>query len=244
MNIPRIALLLALLAAPTLRAQAPCDCLDQADLKKRMALVTEAMMAFTREFQVLYATPYTPKIRKDLADRVDAAMTKVSLTQGLRVFASGGTDELCQIHVLRAPTNCMAEGIRRHEQVHQKACEKTRNRVVPLIAGGKAKDRFDAMGVTMAYYIQEELEGYSVEMQFLQSELQRLQLICKPAVIPGRDYSSRPTQMDHGSPAPNDAPGASTAPPPVKGPRPLKGPAPIKAPPMPKPAPMPRPSDG
>lgn len=241
MKIPRIALILALLAAPMLQAQAACDCLDQADLKKRIALVGEAMKAYGREFQKLSMTPYTSKIRKDLQNRVNESMSVVSRTQGLRVYASGGTDNLCQIHVLQAPTPCMAEGIRRHELVHQKACEMVRGKVAAQILSGKATDRFDALNVTMATYIQEEIEGYSAELQFLQSELQRLQRICKPMPTPGggRDYSSRPPQTEHDSSAPNNAPGAVMAPPPVKGPKPLKAPAPIKAPPMPKPAPLP-----
>lgn len=245
MKFTRIALIAGLLAAPALRAQSACDCLDQADIKKRIALVTEAMMAFSREFQKLYMTPYTPKLRKELEDRVNASMTKVSLTQGLRVFASGGTDNLCMIHVLQAPTPCMAEGIRVHERIHQKACEKVRSMVAPLIVAGKAQDRFDAQGVTMAYYIQEEVEGYTAEIQYLQSELQRLQRICKPVPTPGgRSYTSGSSQAGPDSPAQPGDRDAVQPPSPMKGPKPLKAPAPIKAAPMPKPAPMPRPSGG
>ena len=86
---------------------------------------------------------------------------------------------------------------------------------------------------------QEEIEGYQAEMQFLQSEFQRLQRICKPVPTSGgggeRDYSSRPAQTDHDSHAPNNAPGHAITPPPAKGLRPLKAPAPTKAPPMPRP---------
>lgn len=242
MNSPRIALILALFAAPLLRAQTRCDCLDQADLKKRIALVDVAMRSYGLEFQKLYMTPYTPKLRRELEDRVNDSMSVVSRTQGLRVYASGGTDNLCQIHILQAPTPCLAEGIRQHELVHQKACEKVRGRVAAAILTGQASDRFDALHVTMATYIQEEIEGYAAELMYLQAELQRLQRICQPVPTPtggGRDYSSSPPPMNPGPKAPNAAPGDVMKPPPMPKPAPMPRPAP-----MPKPAPMPRPAGG
>lgn len=130
---------------------------------------------------------------------------------------------------MNAPTKCLEEAIRAHEQVHQDACRDSYDKH-HIIFRRKAMDRFEAMGMTMAGYIMEEVTGYQAELKFLRKELARLEPICQP---PGRDYSSRgyAPDEDHGtspSPAPtpsrNDDP---TKPKPLAKPKPLPTPKPI-----------------
>jgi hypothetical protein len=218
---PRLArLALLLLALPALRAQAPCDCIDQADIKKRIRLATEAMNGYAQEMQKWIISPYTPKDRETLQARVEAHMVAKAGIKGLHPSASGGTNNLCWVEI-KAPTKCLEEAIRRHEMVHQQACEKVRSRALKKILAGQASDRFEAVGATMMDYINEEIAGYMAEVEFLQSELRRLQNDCNPPPPPpgGRDYSARST-------------GGGTPPPPNQ-PK-LR---PYGAPPLPKPKP-------
>jgi hypothetical protein len=84
----------------------------------------------------------------------------------------------------------------------------------------------------MMEYMNEEIAGYMAELEFLQSELRRLQNECNTPPPPGgRDYSARP--------APGGAPPPAGGPAPVPKPKPYGAPPPVKAPPMPKPPPSP-----
>ena len=217
-----LALAALLLAAPVLRAQAPCDCIDQADIKKRLKLATEAMNGYVSEMQKWLISPYTAKDRDVLQARVEAYMVSHAGIKGLHPAASGGTNNLCFVTV-KAPTKCLEEAIRRHENVHEQACEKVRARALKKILSGQASDRFEAVGATMMDYINEEIAGYMAEVEFLQSELRRLQNDCNPPPPPpgGRDYSARPS-------------GGGTPPPPPPNQPKLR---PYGAPPLPKPKP-------
>lgn len=228
---PRLVLLALLLAAPALRAQAHCDCIDQADIKKRIRLATEAINGYAAEMQKWMISPYTAKDRVVLQTRVEAYMVAHAGVKGLHPAASGGTSNLCFIDI-KAPTKCLEEAVRRHEVVHQLACEKVRSKAIKKILTGEASDRFEAVGATMMEYMNEEIAGYMAELEFLQSELRRLQNECNTPPPPGgRDYSARP--------APGGAPPPAGGPAPVPKPKPYGAPPPVKAPPMPKPPPSP-----
>ncbi len=220
----RLAILALLLALPPLRAQAFCDCIDQADIKKRIKLATAAMNGYAAEIPKWMISPYTAKDRDVLQGRVEAYMVAHAGVKGLHPAASGGTNNLCFVSIT-APTKCLEEAIRRHENVHQQACEKVRTQALKKILAGKAADRFEAVGATMMDYINEEIAGYMAEVEFLQSELRRLQAECNQPPPPppgGRDYS-----------APRTSNGVTPPPPSPNQPK-LK---PYGAPPLPKPKP-------
>ncbi|HJV23528.1 MAG TPA: hypothetical protein VJ570_12570 [Holophagaceae bacterium] len=206
-----------LLASAMAWAQGPCDCIDKADIKERIARAQNAIKAYGEEMGKIGWTPYTAAGRDALQARVDAAISGQA-RQGIKLGAKGNTTNLCVIEVT-APTRCLEEAIRRHEQVHQEACQRTLGDHMKKILAGEAADRFEANGATMAGYMMEELLGYQTEIAFLQKELARLERDCEPPPPPRRDYSS--AWRSDGAPAPP----------------PLGKPKPLTAPPMPKPPP-------
>lgn len=225
----RTALLALLLAVPALRAGGTCDCIDQADIKKRIRLATEAINGYVSEMPKWIVSPYTPKDRVVLQSRVEAFMVAHAGVKGLHPAASGGTSNMCFVDV-QAPTKCLEEAIRRHEVVHQVACEKVRTQALKKILSGQASDRFEAVGATMLDYMNEEISGYMAELEFLQSELRRLQNDCNPKPPGGgRDYSS--SGRDYSSS--RRSTGGAPPPPPANTPK-LR---PYGAPPLPKPKP-------
>ena len=216
------------LAALPLFAQGPCDCIDKGDIKVRIKRDTAAIEAYGKEISKLAMTPYTTPGRVALQARVDAAMSATNTPGRIPLQASGGTDNNCNI-VVKAPTKCLEEAIRAHEKVHQDACRATYDQH-HVIFRRKAMDRFEAMNMTMAGYIMEEVSGYQAEIMFLHKELARLERDCKPPPPPpGRDYSSR-------SPSPSDDGGSQPSPSPSRGTQ-----DPTKPKPMVKPKPLPTP---
>ncbi len=199
----------------------PCDCIDQADLKERLARVQNAIKAYGEEIAKIGWTPYTAKGREALQARVDEAISS-QRREGIKLGASGHTSNLCMIEVT-APTRCLEESIRRHEQVHQEACKQTLASHMKKILLGEAEDRFEANEATMSGYIMEELLGYQTEEAFLREELARLEEKCRP---PRRDYSSSDR---------SDGPSPALRPPPLTKPKPLA------PPPMPQPKPLTKP---
>jgi len=200
-----------LLAAPALQAQKPCDCIDKADIKKRIRLATEPINGYVSEMPKWMISPYTAKDRDVLQARVEAHMVAKAGIKGLHPAAKGATSNMCWIEI-SAPTKCLEEAIRRHELVHQAACEKVRMTALKKILSGSASDRFEAVSATMMEYMNEEIAGYMAELEFLQSELRRLENDCdKPP--PGRSYSSRPRQPEGAAPPPPPRPSPYGAPP-------------------------------
>lgn len=218
------------LAAIPLLAQAPCDCIDKGDIKERIKRDTAAIEAYGKEVAKLAMTPYTTSGREALQARVNTAMSATNTPGRIPLRASGSTDNNCNITV-NAPTKCLEEAIRAHEKVHQDACRATYDQH-HVIFRRKAMDRFEAMNMTMAGYIMEEVSGYQAEIMFLQKELARLERDCKPPPPPpGRDYSSRSytPDEDHGT-SPSPAPSRNTdptKPKPMVKPKPLPTPKPI-----------------
>lgn len=208
-------------------AQGPCDCIDKADIKERIARAQNAIKAYGEEMGKVGWTPYTAAGRDALQARVNQAMSG-QRRDGIALGASGHTTNLCAIEVT-APTKCLEEAIRRHEQVHQDACKQTLESHMKKILSGEAADRFEANGATMSGYMMEELLGYQTEIHFLQSELARLERECEPPP-PRRDYSSGDR---------SEGPSPSTSP--ALRPPPLAKPKPLAPPPMPKPRPIPPP---
>jgi|GEM_PF-4602363 len=210
-------LLVALLG----RASAQCTCYDVTDLKKRIQLSGEALKQFTIAMASYGTTPYTPEEGVAVSNRVNNAMyTAVGKGFALKLGTHGFTTNMCKIEIT-APTPCLEEAVRRHEEVHRAACEKAWDQVGRLGMVMKG-DRFSAVGATMADFCREEVLGYTAEILWMTQELERLAKICKdpePVPVWTRDFS---------------AGGASPATPPIT----VK---PIKAPPIAKPKPMPVP---
>ncbi len=221
-----------LLSAIPLIAQAPCDCIDKGDIKERIKRDTAAIEAYGKEIITMAMTPYTTPGRVALQARVNTAMSATNTPGRIPLQASGSTDNSCNITV-NAPTKCLEAAIRAHEKVHQDACRATYDQH-HVIFRRKAMDRFEALNMTMAGYIMEEVSGYQAEIMFLQKELARLERDCKPPPPPhGRDYTSRSyaPDEDHGTlPSSTPAPSRNTdptKPKPLAKPKPLPTPKPI-----------------
>ena len=223
---PRFASIL--LAAVPLLAQKPCECIDKGDIKERLKLASAAIQAYGKEIGTTGLSPYSPKLRVALQARVNSAMAAARTPGRMSTASSGGTSNFCQIEDVHAPTKCLEAAIRAHEKVHQDACLATRDQTTSAILSGKAADRFEALHMTMAGYMVEEVTGYQAEIQFLTRELARLEKDCQPPP-PKRHYTpvhgdegpaAPPPAQDHGNPRP------ITAPPMVK-PKPLPTPKPI-----------------
>ncbi|MBL0211360.1 MAG: hypothetical protein IPQ13_10695 [Holophagaceae bacterium] len=220
-------------SAIPLLAQAPCDCIDKADIKERIKRDSAAIEAYGKEIVKMAMTPYTTPGRVALQGRVNTAMSATNTPGRIPLQASGSTDNSCNITV-NAPTKCLEAAIRAHEKVHQDACRATYDQH-HVIFRRKAMDRFEALNMTMAGYIMEEVSGYQAELLFLHKELARLEKDCQPPPPPphGRDYSSRSytPNEDHGtSPSPAPAPSRNsdpTKPKPMVKPKPLPTPKPI-----------------
>lgn len=226
--IPTLLLLAALPAA----AQKPCDCIDKGDLKERLKRSTAAIQAYGKELATVGAQPYSAAGRDALQGRVNDAMFGAKTKGRIPLNAHGTTSNNCDI-VVNAPTKCLEAVIRAHEQVHQDACKRDYETTAPKILMGKAKDRFDALNTTMAFYIMEEVAGYQAELAFIQRELARLERDCQPNPPgPKRHYSpTRGIDVSGGSqPSSGSDPGKPKgyAPPPMPKPKPLPVPPPIK----------------
>lgn len=110
----------------------------------------------------------------------------------------GGTSNICTMTINLHPsaTACMRESVKRHEQHHQSECVKTLPRIGDSILHGK--DRFERQQASLVQYAMEEIAGYTTEIQFLQSELARLQRSeeCNPRPKPEvRHFTGVPRKM-------------------------------------------------
>jgi hypothetical protein len=221
-----------ILAALPLVAQAPCDCIDKGDIKERIKRDTAAIEAYGKEITKVGMSPYTTPGRVALQSRVNTAMSAINTPGRIPLQATGSTDNNCDI-VVNAPTKCLEAAIRAHEKVHQDACRATYDQH-HVIFRRKAMDRFEALNMTMAGYMMEEVSGYQAELMFLHKELARLERDCQAPPPHGRDYSSR-------SHSTGDDAGSSSTP----APAPFRNTDPTKPKPMvkPKPLPVPKPID-
>ena len=204
---------LLLLSAPAL-AQT-CKCADQGDIKRRLHEVDTALKAYQTEIgkmtEQMQRTHdplmYTKERREKLQGRVQDALNQ-SPAGGISPMPTmndnpGGTSNLCEVTINLHPsaTACMRESVTRHENLHRDQCLRTRSagRIKDSVVSGK--DRFERDNATLVQYAAEEISAYSVEKQFLQSELSRLQNAaeCKPKPIEQRDYTSTPRRSNSGS---------------------------------------------
>ena len=222
--------LAALPLAAQAGASAPCDCIDKGDIKVRMKRATAAIDAYGKELPAMMMTLYSTAGRVALQKRVDAAMSATNTPGRIPLSAGGRTSNSCDIEV-DPSTKCLEAAIRAHEKVHQDACRATWDKH-HVIFRRKAMDRFEAMGMTMAGYMVEEVTGYQAELMFLANELNRLSRDCNTPPPPDRDYSS---------PATHSGADAGAAPPPRATHAP-NTPKPITAKPMVKPKPLPEPT--
>lgn len=201
---PRFPALVAVFLAlsPAAFAQ-PCQCIDQGDIKARMAEAQAAIQAYGTEIQKMSeqmvrtqeALPYTRERREKLQGRVQAAINKVAAgriqTTPTMGDNPGGTDNLCNVTIGMHPsaTACMRESVKRHEEHHRQECLKTRTagKIATSIRTGQ--DRFERDGIQLSQYAGEELAGYQTEFMFLQQELARLKTACQPK-REVRDYTA------------------------------------------------------
>lgn len=196
-----VAVLLAL--SPAAFAQ-PCQCIDQGDIKARIAEAQAAIQAYSTEMQKMSEQmmrtqsplPYTRERREKLQGRVQAAINQVAAgriqTAPTMGDNPGGTDNLCNVTIGLHPsaTACMRESVRRHEEHHRQECLKTRTagKIATSIRTGQ--DRFERDGIQLSQYASEELMGYQTEVSFLNAELARLAKACQPKPEPRRDYTA------------------------------------------------------
>lgn len=88
--------------------------------------------------------------------------------------AEAGTDpHSCNVSIVNEGTSCLEEAILVHESFHSNVCHTNKPS-----AANPLSDYRD--GKTMAEYVREEIDAYTVEMAFLRSELAKLPDSCKP----------------------------------------------------------------
>jgi hypothetical protein len=188
-----------------------CTCTDIADIKRRSKEAETAIGAYSTEMQKITEqmmrtqdpVAYTAERRQKLQGRVQAALSQAS-DGGIPTMPTvagenpGGTNNLCQVTINLHPsaTACMRESVKRHEELHASECKKTFGAGAVLDSVRTGKDRFERSGATLVQYAMEEISGYTTELQFLQSELARLETACKPKPPPveQRAYTSQPRQ--------------------------------------------------
>ncbi|MGD9954131.1 MAG: hypothetical protein AB7S87_16300 [Burkholderiales bacterium] len=201
---PRLPALVAFLLAlsPAAFAQ-PCQCIDQGDIKARIAEAKAAMEAYGAEIQKMSEQmmrtqsplPYTRERREKLQGRVQGAINKVAAgriqTAPTMGDNPGGTDNLCNVTIGLHPsaTACMRESVRRHEEHHRQECLKTRTAGKIATSVRTGADRFERDGFQLTQYASEEMMGYSTEISFLEGELYRLKTACQPK-REVRDYTA------------------------------------------------------
>lgn len=195
---------IALLAFSAPALAQTCQCIDQGDIKARIAEAQAAINAYSAETQKMMEQiqrtqqpiPYTPERRQKLQGRVQEALNGVNKgrisTLPTMGDNPGGTDNLCNVTINAHPsaTACMRESVNKHEQYHREQCLKTRTagKIGTSITTGK--DRFERDGIQLMQYASEEIGGYTTEISFLNGELARLQKACKPKPAPVRDYTA------------------------------------------------------
>ena len=223
-----IASFLCLASAQGLLAQ--CDCIDKGDIKERLKRDQVAIQAYSSQLQKMGRLPCTPENRAALQEIVGDAMFAAKTPGRIPLNASGNTTNNCDIEVT-APTKCLEAAIRIHEEVHQKACNATWAKHQALILAGQGKNRFEALGLPIASYIAEEIEGYTAEMRFLYDQLARLERDCKTP--PQRHYTPGGGLELRGDPGPaatgtvNPRSGDPLAPPPMPKAKSMPQPKPI-----------------
>ena len=196
-----------------------CSCIDVGDIKRRMKEAQTAIQAYSTEMQKISEqmmrtrdpVAYTPERREKLQGRVQDALNQasdggISTTPSIAGENPGGTNNLCQITINLHPsaTACMRESVKRHEELHQSECKKTFSAGAVLESVRTGKDRFERSGATLVQYAMEEVSGYTTEIQFLQSELMRLEQQCKAKPPPRerRDFTAQPGQPHPGPSGP------------------------------------------
>jgi hypothetical protein len=192
-------------------AYAGCQCADIGDIKNRMLEANTAIQAYSTEMQKMVEQmmrtqeplPYTPERRAKLQGRVQAALNqamagKLATAPAPSGENPGGTSNLCTvtINVHPSTTACIRESVAKHEEYHQAQCMKTRTAGKILESVRTGKDRFERDDASLPEYAQEEIAGYTAELQFLQAELMRLSQSeeCKPKQRKPelRDYTAQP----------------------------------------------------
>lgn len=212
-----VQILIAILAILFMSVAAPvqaqvCKCIDIGDIKARILEANTAISAYSAEIQKMgeqmvrtqEAIPYTPARREKLQGHVKDALNQVS--GGGRISATptlghtlGGTGNLCQTEINLHPsaTACMRESVKRHEDHHSSECLKTLTALNVLNSAVTGKDRFERNNAQLMEYAAEEISGYTVELAFLQGELERLSRSeeCNPKPKPKperRDFTAQP----------------------------------------------------
>lgn len=187
-----------------------CQCADMGDIRNRITEATAAISAYSTEMQKMVEQimrtqeplPYTPERRAKLQGRVQTALNaamagRLGTNPTIAGENPGGTSNVCSVTINLHPsaTACMRESVSRHEAYHRDQCLKTRSAGAVLGSVVSGKDRFERDGAALTDYAQEEIGGYTTELQFLQGELARLSQsdACKPKPKPVelRSYTAR-----------------------------------------------------
>jgi hypothetical protein len=176
-----------LAASPTTFGQI-CECIDQADIKHRLAEARAAVNAYAKEMGRM--VEYSEAERRQMQQRVQAAVngaqvSGISPTPRGDPGNPGGTNSVCLTDINLSPsaTACMRTDLQKHEDYHQQQCLARWKKLRPY--------HF------LIEYAIEETTAYMQEITFLQSELARLEKsdACKPKPPQERrDYTSLPRE--------------------------------------------------
>jgi len=164
-------------------AAGSCGCSDVNDLINRIALAHAAQEKFRAEIPAIAAQQqpvnYDGVARGSSQMNYDVLKASVVLAQTAvqdptAHAASGSTDGLTCKPVVKAATACLTEVLEVHENYHQRVCtNERRNKRL-----GKLQDRFKDK--PLLEYVNEELDGYQLEIDEAVRRLRAIQGSCRP----------------------------------------------------------------
>ena len=174
--------LLAVLFACTgigLAPSLPCQCKDIGDLRRRVQVANAAINAYKNEIAVMKAQEAKGKTLEFTQERYEKLqfLVKESILQNQSweggSDATAKTNSACEIEIDPIATPCIREVLRIHETVHRKACLASKS--VTDLATGKVDWKQKETLVELA---QEEIDGYTAELAYLDAQLKSAEQDC------------------------------------------------------------------
>ena len=205
-------------ASPARADESACGCSDVADLRNRICEARAAIDEYGHQIQMITAQEnstgvpvmYTvQRYKEHVQPCVQEAINQVTDANANRPTAD--TDNACAIRYKGNPTACLKQVLSSHESVHVTVCKKWENDKDGFFAGLRGLFGDFREGTTMVDLLNEERVAYTVELNHVRDELDRLSR-SKPGCpgLPARPPGPRLPSIDpcpppRPRPAPQDS---------------------------------------
>jgi hypothetical protein len=154
-----------------------CDCSDLADIENRINEANAAIKEYgimIEELKELDAkngktTMYSSGLQKDSDERVQAAVSKVSIKDAKEVV--GETGKNCSI-TANATTKCLIKSMRAHEKSNSDSCEGVKDRLTAEKGMSAADSTYYRDTFTLVEFWSDEIAAYTAELAYLNKNLQ------------------------------------------------------------------------